>query len=160
MLKVLIDTREKDDATIAEVREQFEESEFCKLETGDYSVIVNGIDFRNKLAVERKRNLDELAKNLNRKNSTRLFNEFRRAKTGGMRLVLFIQNSSVEKIKCHAYKSKMNPNAILGFLRTAQNSYGVEVILYSGSSAGLEIKNILTKYAEEYINGKNSDCKY
>ena len=63
------------------------------LETGDYSVMLGDATFEDEIVVERKANLDEIAGNFTN-GRERFEREMIRAKAGGIKVFLIVENAS------------------------------------------------------------------
>lgn len=106
-----------------------------KLDVGDYSFmlpkdsklgIIKDIYFNNKIVIERKMNLDELANNFTR-GRNRLESELLRAKDTN--ILLMIENAKYSDIISHKYRSKLSEKAFLGTLKAFESRYNLDVHL-------------------------------
>lgn len=145
-MKILIDTREKKNSHIAAALE----GRKCpfkphKLNYGDYTCEYDTdtnkcISFENKVVIERKANLDELAGNIT-KGRDRFEREFLRAKADNAKVYLMIESGSYEDIKNHCYRSMLPPNAYLNTLFSWQEKYNITITFTT------------KKFAADYIYG-------
>lgn len=89
-MKILIDTREKEQA-IKNIVAYFDRHEIewekVKLDTGDYM-----LEGQPKLVIDRKQSLSELAHNLLSPDRKRFYNEVRRARAEGIRLIILCEH--------------------------------------------------------------------
>ena len=76
------------------------------LETGDYSVMLGDTTFEDEVVVERKANLDEIAGNFT-SGRERFEREMIRAKAGGIKIFLIVENASWTDIFLHNYRSDL-----------------------------------------------------
>jgi DNA excision repair protein ERCC-4 len=89
---------------------------------GDYTLL--GLE--NKIVIERKSSLDELALNLTKRRQ-QFKNELMRANAAGAKLVLLIENATQKDIENHNYKSLFRPNAFIGTLNSWHIKYNIDV---------------------------------
>lgn len=117
-MTVLVDTREQDTpalrARLEGLKHPFRR---CKLEYGDYSCEITKPDgtitsAANKIAIERKMDLDEVCMCFT-SGRERFEREFKRAKQGGAKVYLLIENASIDKALAGTYRSRMNPDALV-----------------------------------------------
>lgn len=117
-MTVLVDTREQDTpalrARLEGLKRPFRR---CKLEYGDYSCEITKPDgtitsAANKIAIERKMNLDEVCMCFT-SGRERFEREFKRAKQGGAKVYLLIENASIDKALAGTYCSRINPDALV-----------------------------------------------
>ena len=117
-MTVLVDTREQDTpalrARLEGLKHPFRR---CKLEYGDYSCEITKpggtiTSAANKIAIERKMNLDEVCMCFT-SGRERFEREFKRAKQGGAKVYLLIENASIDKALAGTYRSRMNPDALV-----------------------------------------------
>jgi ERCC4-type nuclease len=126
-LVIIIDTREK---MITHITYQLKKKHIKyirqKLNFGDYSFIFNNKTYAEKVVIERKSSLDELAINLT-KGRERFKREFIRASDKNAAVFLLIENAKKEDIEKHNYRSRMHSNALMGSLRSWHNKYGIRI---------------------------------
>lgn len=133
-LIVIIDSREKVNGHITE---QFDKAnikyEVRKLNHGDYSFYIQPIpeldiheemSFVDRISIERKSSLDEIAGNIT-KDRERFKREFERHK--GL-MILLIENATYADIFNHNYRSKLTPKSFIGTLHSWNIEFGVPFI--------------------------------
>lgn len=135
-MRIVIDTREKKNAHITAALQ----ARKClysahKLDYGDYTCEYDtaeksGIIFADRVVIERKASLDELAGNIT-KERARFDREFQRAKAAGAKVFLMIEGGSYDDIKKHLYRSQMPPNAYLNTLFSWQQKYNITISFVS-----------------------------
>ena len=135
------------------------------MKVGDYSIAIQTntgevIDFRDKVAIERKANLAELCGNFTDKrdsnNKTRLIRELERAKKNNIKLLLLIEdlNGYDKAIKGYLREdkaSKMNPKSFLAMLFAYKARYNFEVVFIDKKNSASYIYNYLYYQAREYL---------
>ncbi len=145
-MRILIDTREKKNVHIvAALEERKRPFKPHKLNYGDYTCEYYSsenkcISFENKVAIERKAGLDELAGNIT-KGRERFEREFLRASADNAKIYLMIESGSYEDIKNHCYRSMLPPNAYLNTLFSWQEKYNITITFTT------------KKFAADYIYG-------
>lgn len=165
-MAVIVDTREQKTER-SETRYKAFDCPYVrrKLEYGDYTwmaelpdgKVLNGSDQVKPLcAVERKMDLDELA-NCFCKDRKRFEAEFERARDGGGRIFLLVENASWEKLIGHKYRSKMNPNSFLASITAYMARYGCSVIFCDELTSGRLIKEILYRDLKERLERGDFD---
>lgn len=157
---LLVDTREQDTEAL---RKRIEltgmEHERFKLFSGDYSIkcTVSSGDYSlaEKVAVERKMSLDELAACFGRERE-RFAKEFDRAKAIGMRLYLLVENATYENLYAHKYRSQLTPSAYAASIFAWQARYDCRVIFCKAEISGKIIREILYRELKERLeSGEN-----
>ncbi len=131
---ILVDSREQRAEHITDwldekkIAYKVEKLDFC-----DYSFylpanmdlgIVKDLYFTDKIAIERKANLEEISGNLCQ-GRTAFENEFIRA--GNSKVHLLIESASYEDILAHQYKTEYNPISFLASLHSFQNRYDLSI---------------------------------
>ena len=145
---VLVDTREK--ATQA-MRDRLEGMSRpyrrCKLDFGDYSCEITRPDgtvasAADKVAIERKMNLDELCGcfTAGREQFER---EFLRAQAAGAKVYLLVENAGWEKLLAGTYRSRMKPEALAASLLAWCARYGLTPVFCRAQTTGRLIAKIL-----------------
>ena len=135
------------DVLMAYFEEHNIEYEIRKLDVGDYQ-----IESRPQISVDRKRNLQELSKNLmNAKDHSRFWKEVRRAKEQKIKLFVLIEHGGQIKSIKDVAKWQDKYSGVSG--RTLANeiyrvhiSYGVEFLFCSKRSTAKRIIEILEGY--------------
>lgn len=140
-MRILIDTREKKNNHIVTALE----GKNCpfklhKLNYGDYTCEYDtsqktSICFENRVVIERKANLDELAGNLT-KGRERFEREFLRAKSDNAKVFLMIESGSYDDIQAHKYRSMLPPKSYLNTLFSWQEKYNITISFVSKKFAG------------------------
>ena len=138
------------------------------LKVGDYTIAVqlpNGevINFQDKVAVERKADLNELASNFYDSKSkdenglTRIEREFLRAKEQGIKIHLLIETedamSKILSSKHFRYDkaSKINPKSFMMMFLSLCNRYDINVWYCNKKDSSRIIHDLLYVYAREYL---------
>ena len=140
------------------------------LKVGDYTIAVQlpskeVINFKDKVVIERKADLNELASNLYDSKSkdenglTRIEREFSRAKDLGIKLHLLIETEdAVSKILSSKHfrydkASKINPKSFMMMFLSLCNRYNVNVWYCNKKDSARVINDLLYVYAREYLKG-------
>ena len=135
------------------------------MKVGDYSIAIQTntgevIDFRDKVAIERKANLAELCGNFTDKrdsnNKTRLIRELERAKKNNIKLLLLIEDEKGYSNALNGYfrkdkASRMNSNSFIAMLFAYKARYDYEIIFINKKDSASYIYNYLYYYAREYL---------
>lgn len=155
-MRILVDTREKKNQHITKALE----GRKCpfkprKLDYGDYTCEYDteaekGVVFADRVVVERKANLDELAGNIT-KGRDRFAREFQRAKDAGAKIYLMIESGSYDDIKNHRYRSMLPPNSFLNTLFSWQQKYNITISFVSKQFAGDYIYATLFMALRDYL---------
>jgi ERCC4-type nuclease len=121
-----------------------------KLDTGDYSAMIGDMTLERDVVIEKKNGLDEIAGNftVDRK---RFENEFTRAKAGGLKVFLLIENATWSDILLHNYRSKLSPKSLMASLLSWQIRFNVTIIFCKPSETGQIIHGILYYAAREAL---------
>jgi ERCC4-type nuclease len=138
-MTLLYDSREKKNSHILKFFEKNNIS--IKKEIlgfGDYSFLIDDENYKNKIVIERKHSLDEFAINCTAKRK-QFIAEMERAKKSNAKFILLLENSSLENIKQHKYRSRMHPNSMIGSLKAWKERYDIKVFFlksewYSGKA--------------------------
>ena len=140
------------------------------LKVGDYTIAVqlpNGevINFQDKVVIERKADLNELASNFYDSKSkdenglTRIEREFKRAKEAGIKIHLVIETEdAISKILSSKHfrydkASKINPKSFMMMFLSLCNRYNVNVWYCNKKDSARVINDLLYVYAREYLKG-------
>lgn len=146
-MKILVDTREKPQA-IKLILEYFDRHEITvertKLDTGDYMLEGNP-----KLIVDRKQSLGEMAHNLLSPDRKRFYNEVRRARAEGIKLVILCEHGPDIRNASDVRKwvpkfGKVNGKALSDAIFRLEIAYGVPTFFCSKRSTGKRIIELLT----------------
>ena len=162
-MKIYVDTREKN---ITHIIKRFQDKninwEFKKLDYGDYSFEHDGIDYSNKIVVERKANLTELAGNLGYKRIT-FETEFCKALAHKCKVILMVEDLKArEKIKLRqlmdstplcdddkfrkTWRSKLTGNAMYASLKAFKTRYKYDMVCCKKIKSAEQIINIFENY--------------
>lgn len=127
-----------------------------KLDFGDYSAFVTVgneiISLANKVAIERKYDLSELAMCFCGERK-RFEAEFERAKASGARLYILCENGSWEKAYAGEYRSLMTPKALVASMTAWLARYNCQILFCEASTSGKLIGEILKREMKEYLKG-------
>ena len=144
-MKVIIDSRErKFDHIKAYFDKHGIDYEIRKLDVGDYQ-----IDGKPQISVDRKRNLQELSKNLmNAKDHSRFWKEVRRAREQRIKLYVVVEHGgqikSIEDVSKWSDKySGVSGRALANEIYRVHIAYGVEFIFCDKRSTPKKIIEIL-----------------
>lgn len=144
-MKVIIDSRErKFDHIKAYFDKHGIDYEIRKLDVGDYQ-----IDGKPQISVDRKRNLQELSKNLmNAKDHSRFWKEVRRAREQRVKLYVLVEHGgkieSIEDVSKWSDKySGVSGRALANEIYRVHIAYGVEFIFCDKRSTPKKIIEIL-----------------
>ena len=150
-LTVIVDTNEKVNQHILEYLTS-KKIPYIKraLNVGDYSFELDGMTYEDIISIERKANIEEIARNFT-VGRTRFKNEFTRALASGTKMFLMIENCSWQDIKSHNYTSKLNPESLLGSLMSWQAKYNITVNFVKQEQAGELIAKTLFYWARSIL---------
>ena len=138
------------------------------LKTGDYTIAVQlpsgeVINFQDKITIERKADLNELASNFYDSKSkdenglTRIEREFLRAKEKGIKIHLLIETEdAISKILSSKHfrydkASKINPKSFMMMFLSLCNRYNINVWYCNKKDSSRIIHDLLYVYAREYL---------
>ena len=138
------------------------------LKTGDYTIAVQlpnkeVINFKDKIVIERKADLNELASNFYDSKSkdenglTRIEREFKRAKEQGIKIHLVIETEdAISKILSSKHfrydkASKINPKSFMMMFLSLCNRYDINVWYCNKKDSARLIHDLLFVYAREYL---------
>ena len=136
------------------------------LKVGDYTIAVklpNGevINFKDKIVIERKADLNELCCNFfdkkDEEGRTRLERELDRAKEQGIKVILLVETDNMHnKILSSKYfrfdkASKVSPKAFNSILRSLQAKYDISIEYCDKKDSARLIHDILYYHAREYL---------
>ena len=145
MSKFVFDTREKKNEHIKSYFEKHGiEYEVKKLDVGDYQ-----IEGKLQISVDRKRNLQELSKNLmNVKDHSRFWKEVRRAREQKIKLFVLVEHGgqikSIEDVaKWTDIYSGVSGRALMDEIYRVHIAYGVEFLFCDKRSTARKIIEIL-----------------
>ena len=142
---VTVDTREKKNAHILAYFERHGiEYRWQKLDVADYAA-----DGSDSPVVDRKQNLDELARNLmNRNDHARFWKEVRRARERGIKLIVLCEHGGQIKdirdvAQWHSRYSPVSGRALMEEIYRVHIAYGVEFLFCDKRSTGKKIIELL-----------------
>lgn len=142
---VIVDTREKKNSHILKYFISHDiDYKLQKMDVADYQ-----IEGKNKLVIDRKQNLDELAKNLmNRSDHARFWKEVRRAKEQNIKMIVLCEHGGqIKEIKnvaeWHSKYSPVTGRALMEEIYRVHISYGVEFLFCDKRSTGRKIIELL-----------------
>ncbi|MBQ5317484.1 MAG: ERCC4 domain-containing protein [Oscillospiraceae bacterium] len=145
MSKFVFDTREKKNEHIKAYFDKHGiEYEIRKLDVGDYQ-----IEEKPQISVDRKRNLQELSKNLmNAKDHSRFWKEVRRAREQKIKLFVLVEHGgqikSIEDVAKWMDKySGVSGRALMDEIYRVHIAYGVEFLFCDKRSTARKIIEIL-----------------
>lgn len=129
--------------------------EIKKLDFGDYSAKIQldnqiTISLEDKVVIERKASLDELAINIT-KDRPRFEREFQRAKDKNAKVFLLIENASWWDIIAHHYRSQLNPKSFTATLLAWQCRYNITVSFIQENLSGMFIKGTMFYALRDYL---------
>lgn len=156
-LEVIVDTREKGNSHILKYLESKKVPvESRALDTGDYSAVitVDGVkmSIEDEVCIEKKNSIDEIAGNFTAERE-RFEREFLRAKAKGVKMYLFIENASYEKIIAHNYTSKTSPASLIASLLSWQIRFNITVVFCDKNTLPEILLNTLYYAARESLKG-------
>ena len=121
-----------------------------KIDTGDYSAMIDDRTLEYQCVVEKKNSLDEIVGNFTA-NRERFEREFLRAKANGIKVFLVIENASWNDVFLGNYRSKFPPKSLLASLLSWQVRFNVTIIFCEPQNTGKLIHGILWYYAREEL---------
>lgn len=149
--KILCDTRDKFHAA-EHILKYFDRRgiawERVALKTGDYM-----IEGQPGLVIDRKKDLSELAHNLLSQDRVRFYNEIRRARAEGIKLIILCEQgrgvTNIEDVKKWVPKyGKASGRSLADAIFRLEIAYGVPVLYCDKRSTGKRIYEILTGVME------------
>lgn len=121
-----------------------------KLDTGDYSCMLESMSFERDIVVERKHNLDEICGNFTAERE-RFEREFMRAKAYNTKVHLIIENASWTDIFLGNYRSKLQPKSLVGSLLSWMVRFNVSVTFCKPDETARIIYGIFYYHAREAL---------
>ena len=155
--EIVVDTREQKWKHIENALRQTETPyNRRKLNYGDYSCEVRTSDnsplsLSERVVIERKANLDELAGNFT-KGRARFDREFKRAVDDKAKVFLLIENATWADIEQHHYRSQFPPKSYLATLYSWQAKFNITIIFSKAEQSGNIIKGILWYAMKNYLS--------
>ena len=142
---VIVDTREKKNTHILRYFERRGiEYKLQKMDVADYQ-----IEGSDEFVIDRKQNLDELARNLmNRNDHARFWKEVRRAKEKNIKMVVLCEHSAQIKnipdvASLHSKYSTVSGRALMEEIYRVHIAYGVDFLFCDKRSTGKRIIELL-----------------
>lgn len=142
---VIVDSREK---KWEHIKDYFDRNnvEYCvkKLDVADYM-----IEGKERLVIDRKRNLDECCSNLCTDDSGRFWREVRLAKQRGIKMIVLVEhskniNSIMDVEKWKSYFTKVTGKQLMEEMYRVHIAYGVEWFFCTKKDTGKRIMEILS----------------
>lgn len=159
-LTVLVDTREQKNAHITKyLIDNNIPIKSRKLDFGDYSFllpvnpdmgIMRDIYFDNILAIERKNSLEELSGTLTARRHEFECELIRGSKA---KMLLMVENSSLEDIITGRYRTQFNSTSFLAALKTYEIRYNLSMHFIPKLHAGHLIHTTCHYFLREYLKG-------
>ncbi len=155
---ILVDTREQETPALRARLEGFNcPSERYKLDYGDYSLAyinTNGekVYLSNKVAIERKMDLDELC-NCFTQGRARFEREFQRALTDGAKIHLLVEDGNYEKMFNGGYRSRINPQSLIASYLAWSERYDLQLHFCRKETTPKLIYKILYYSLKHHLEG-------
>ena len=121
-----------------------------KLDAGDYSAQIGDMTLERSVAIERKRNLDELCGNMT-VDRDRFEREFLRAKAHGLHIFLIVENASWTDVFLGNYRSKLSSKSLVGSILSWLARFDVTLIFCKPDETPKLIYGILYYFAREEL---------
>ena len=156
-MTILVDTRERptdySEKRYAQFGRPYRRE---KLNVGDYSAEFTTptgekITLKDMVVVERKNSIDELCMCFTSERG-RFEREFERAKNGGIKVYLLVENATFESIYNGKYRSRMTPNALVASILAWLARYDCQIIFCKAETSGKIIHDILYYEMRERLN--------
>lgn len=157
-LVIIVDTREQKNQHILDYfRKKEVQFKLQTMKTGDYSAMIPanaelGLtrDLYFSAAIERKNGVDELVESI--KDRSRFENELIRSTQHPFRLIVE-DLQGYEKILNKHYRSKYDPKALLGSLKTFEVRYDFTTVFLDPKTSGNYILHHFLYFAREQLKG-------
>lgn len=149
-LTIICDTREKDLHCEEFFKKQKIPTITRKLDTGDYSAQIGDMTLERDVAIERKRNLDELCGNMTA-DRDRFEREFLRAKAHGLKIFLIVENGTWSDVFLGNYRSKLSSKSLTGSILSWLARFDVTLIFCKPEETPKLMYGILYYYAREVL---------
>ena len=132
-----------------------------KLDYGDYTAFfsvpdMGTVSLDKKAVVERKMSVDELCACYTH-DRDRFVREFDRAKQDGAKIYLLIEESSWERVYSGNYRSKMQPQSLVGSILAFLARYDCQILMCKKETSGKLIHDILYREARELMERMCAD---
>jgi len=156
---IIIDTKEKD-KYIVETFDKYNISYIREsLKSGDYSFkipkidgLIDEVDFREEIAIERKNSLSEISQNLT-KHKERFKREFERTEA---EIIVMIEDS-YKNCAYGNYKSNIKAKSLLGLLHSWEFKYDTSIVYIDKEVAPLYIYNTFKYYLRAKLKVLKTD---
>lgn len=158
-MTLIVDSREQPTENLKKRMEQAGlPYERRKLDFGDYSCqcqLPDGsmLDFSDRVAIERKMNLDELCLCFG-KERRRFEQEFERAKAAKCRIYLLVENGTWEHAYNGKFRSRYNPKALIASIDAYRARYGMQLDFCKAETTGKLIRDILYRELKEVLENE------
>ena len=150
-LHIIVDTREQVNGHVTEYLDKGKVPYSSrKLDTGDYSAMLEDFTLEHDVVIERKANIDELAGDFTA-DRQRFEDEFTRAKAEGLKVFLIIEECTWGDIFLHNYRSKLAPKSLISSLFAWQVRFNITIIMCRKTDTGRIIHGILYYAAREAL---------
>lgn len=149
-LAIICDTREQDTHCEEYFKKKGIKTIVRKLDTGDYSAQLGDLTLERTVAIERKRNLDELCGNMTA-DRDRFEREFLRAKAYGLHIFLIVENASWSDIMLGNYRSKLSSKSLSASIFSWLARFNVTLLFCKPNETPRIIYGILYYYAREEL---------
>jgi ERCC4-type nuclease len=157
-MTVLIDSRERENSHIIQYLDKSKVAhKKVTLNVGDYSIllpknielgIVRDMYFSDNFIIERKASLDELSNNFC-KQREQFKNEFYRG--AGAKLILLIEDASLNDMIAHNYRSQLKEKAFISSLFSFQCRFDLNVNFIDKANSGLFIHMSCYYWLAEFL---------
>ena len=150
---IYVDTREHEQERLRvmeQIHKRGRKTMLKKLDVGDYALHGN-----DKVAVDRKKNLDELAKNMCTKDSGRFWREIRRAHERGIKLYILCEHGgkyhTLEDVQMYKskYMKNLNGRDLADRMFRLHVAYGVEFVFCGKKDTGKTIIKLLEGFGND-----------
>ena len=150
-MTVLCDTREQDTLRARKRLKQIGVPiERVALSFGDYSARCDVLDIQDRVAIERKMDLSELA-HCYCQDRKRFEREFERAKEAGAKLYLLIENGSLDDAYSGHYRSKVHPSSFTASILAWLARYDCQILFCKAENSGQVIHDVLYRELKERL---------
>lgn len=149
-LTIICDTREQDRHVEEWLKKQKIPTVSRKLDTGDYSCMIDQTSFERDIIVERKHNLDEICGNFTAERE-RFEREFIRAKAYGTKVHLIIENASWSDVFLGNYRSKLSPKSLVASMLSWMVRFNISITFCKPEESARIIYGIFYYYARETL---------
>lgn len=150
-LTIIVDSREQENQHIINYFDSKKiPYKVRKIDTGDYSAMIDDRTLEYQCVIEKKNSLDEIVGNLVNSRD-RFEREFLRAKANGTKVFLVIENASWNDVFLGNYRSKYPPKSLLGSLLAWQVRFNVTIVFCEKQNTAKLVHGILYYYARELL---------